>query len=183
MKTKHLIIFAIIFAFCSMAQAQNSDKNTHFGIKAGLDLASTTNSWNDVKSQLKGNWQAGVFMRFGKTLYFQPEIYYSQYSINDKTSAKFIKAPLMAGLKIFDLDIVAPHINVGVSYIQQLEKEYSTKGKFALEAGIGTEIFDFITADLRYTFGVVKNADDAISEINNFVANGGMLNLTVGIKF
>jgi hypothetical protein len=114
----------------------------------------------------------------GKNLHFQPEVYFSQYLISGGSSIKYLKIPAMIGLEIADFDIFTLRAQAGGTYLKQFIRE--DKGNFSWQAGIGTDVLDFITADIRYTI----NTNATIREQwNGFIVNGGLLNLTIGIIF
>ena len=174
----------LFISVSSLLVAQDSstdeeEKKFWWGPKFGLDLSSSTNNIEGITEQLKGNYQAGIFFQMGKKLYLQPEIYYASY-MTDATSLSsinFIKVPLMLGVRLLDIGLVSVHVMGGPTYIKQLA-DYETTGKYKWELGAGANILGFITTDLRYTF---KNQIDP-TEIQDLIANGGMVNLTVGLR-
>jgi hypothetical protein len=83
----------------------------------------------------------------------------------------------MLGLQVFDLGLVSLHLNGGPSYLKKLDS--TEKGLINWEVGAGVNVLGFITTDLRYT--IQKNSSTA-TQIEDLVANGGMLNLTVGLR-
>ena len=183
MKTR--IIFMMLFVSISslmVAQddASSDEKSFWWGPKFGLDVSSATTNINGLTDQLKGNYQAGIFFQFGKKLYIQPELYYSSYMTetgNSTNSINFIKAPLMLGFKFLDIGLLSLHATGGPTYIKQLTTN-DAPGKFKWNLGIGVNVFDFITTDLRYTFQDQINS----TEIQDLITNGGMVNLTVGLR-
>ena len=183
MKTKIILMmltFSISFSIYAQDAKNSDDDSFKWGPKFGLDLSSSTANFNSISEQLKGNYQAGIFFQLGKKLYLQPEFYYSSYmteSGNSSSSINFFKAPLMVGYKFLDIELISLHVMGGPTYIKQLA-DYETTGKFKWELGLGANIFDFITTDLRYTFQNQINT----TEIQDLITNGGMVNLTVGLR-
>lgn len=181
MKLKLLMAIALLSMSCILFAEDDDkeDKKVWFGPKFGLDVTSTTSDLTSLTDQLKGNYQVGFFMQLGKKIYFQPELYYSSYITNPATNAKvnYVKAPLMLGLQVFDLGLVSLHLNGGPSYLKKLES--TEKGLINWEVGAGINMLGFITTDLRYT--IQKNSSTA-TQIDDLVTNGGMLNLTIGLR-
>jgi len=48
------------------------------------------------------------------------------------------------------------------------------------EVGGGVNVLGFITADLRYT--IQKGSTNGFTQVEQLIANGGMVNLTVGLR-
>jgi len=151
------------------------------GLKFGLDISSTTNSFKGISDQLKGNYQAGILFQFGRTLFFQPEFYYSSYKIDETNSLEYIKIPVMFGLKFLDLGLFSLHIMGGPSVSMLLNKPDNSdeSGSFAWQVGAGIDVLGFITADLRYTL----NNKSVSEQIDEGATTPTKLNLTFGLKF
>jgi len=151
------------------------------GLKFGLDISSTTNSFSGISDQLKGNYQAGILFQFGRTLFFQPEFYYSSYKIDETNSLEYIKIPVMVGLKFLDLGLFSLHIMGGPSCSILLNKPDNSEesGSFAWQVGAGIDVLGFITADLRYTL----NNKSVSEQITEGTSTPTKLNLTFGLKF
>lgn len=181
MKLRVLLTVALFCVGFSMFAEDDSkdDKKVWFGPKFGLDVLSTTSDLTSLTDQLKGNYQVGCFLQMGKKIYFQPELYYSSYTTNVATNAKvnYVKAPLMLGLQVFDIGLVSLHLNGGPSYLKKLDS--TEKGLVNWEVGAGVNVLGFITTDLRYT--IKKNSSTA-TQFEELISNGGMLNLTVGLR-
>ncbi|MEI6488750.1 MAG: outer membrane beta-barrel protein [Bacteroidota bacterium] len=177
--------------------AAKPEKKTKFwmGPKFGLDLSPV--KFDEIGSQLSSNYQIGIMLQFGRTLYFQPEIYYASYknslsassygygSIDAnpdlKKSVNFIKMPLLVGLKFLDLGLFSLHIKTGPSLTFKLDNNDGVSGDntFSWQVGTGVDILGFITTDIRYT--MIKGVSIG-DQINNFSRNTSMLNLTVGLR-
>lgn len=195
MKSRTFLLVAFA-AFSMLVMAQGSEnsgaKKFWYGFKFGLDADSKTVKLEDLKQQLKGNYQAGLFLQFGRKLYFQPEIYYSSYKIvgeasvvtsegtsgteNISKNIDYLKAPMLLGLKFIDLGLVAVHIDGGATFMKELNDQSDLTHKWTV--GAGCYFLGFITADLRYQFQNKVNSE----EINSLISDGGTVNLTVGIR-
>lgn len=180
-------------AFPDSVQATKPVKKPKFwmGPKFGLDLRPV--KLNEIGSQLSANYQVGVMLQYGRTLYLQPEIYYASYkdfeaaavyghdgTVTDPTkSVNFIKMPLLVGLKFLDLGLFSLHLKGGPSFTYRLNgKNSDTEDSFAWQVAAGVDILGFITTDVRYTL----NDESLGDQINHFSKNTSMLNLTVGLR-
>lgn len=181
MKSK-VILITLLLAISTLLLAQDEsstkEKKVWYGIKFGLDASTSTASLEDLQSQLQGNYQVGLFVQLGKKLYFQPEIYYASYTTSDSAEPiKYVKAPLLVGLQILDIGLVSLHINGGSTFTKPLS-DTTTSGSFKWTLGVGANVLGFINADIRYIFQ--NNIDP--SEVEDLITNGGMVNLTVGLR-
>lgn len=183
MKAKSIFILSILFLSIGISAQDTKESKFWWGPKFGLDVSTSTANLDQLTSQLNGNYQAGIFMQFGKKLYFQPEIYYAKYFIENSgssnSSLKFVKIPLMVGLKFLDIGLVSLHANAGPTYTKQLGNDQAS-GNFKWGVGAGANVLGFITTDLRYTFQ--RSDVSGVEEIENLISNGGMINLTVGLR-
>jgi hypothetical protein len=191
MKAK-FILFTLLFSLAFQLVAQDGfeeQKKSYFkfGPKVGLDLNANLNdlpSGNEFAEELKGNYQFGGFMQFGKRLYLQPEFMYAVINTtddqNEPVSYEFFKIPVHIGLKFFDIGLLSLHLSGGAIYTHNVGEAFSfDKEKINYQIGAGIDVFDFITTDLRYT---LKKGVSLADQINDFTANGGVINITVGLK-
>jgi hypothetical protein len=189
MKLKAL--FALVLVFFSIglfAQEEETttstpptkESNVWFGPRFGLDIISTTADLDGISDQLKGNYQAGMMVQWGKTFYLQPELYYASYKITETNSMNFIKIPVMVGFKFLDLGLFSTHIMGGPMYSMLLDNKDHLTGANSLnwQVGAGLDILGFITADLRYTLNDKSIAD----QVTQLSTTASTLNLTVGLK-
>lgn len=174
-------------------KASKPEKKAKFwiGPKFGLDLHPV--KLNEIGSQLSANYQLGIMVQYGRTLYLQPEIYYASYkdytsavvyghngTVNDPTkSVNFLKMPIFVGLKFLDLGLFSLHLKGGPSFTYRLNgKNSDTEDSFAWQVAAGVDILGFITTDVRYTL----NDESLGDQINHFSRNTSMVNLTVGLR-
>lgn len=156
------------------------------GPKFGLDVSSTTTDVNGVTDQLKGNYQAGILIQYGRTLYIQPEAYYATVKqtdilTNETKSVNSIRVPLMLGLRFLDLGLFSLHVMGGPVYSLKLDEADKLTGDKALswQVGAGIDVLGFITGDLRYT---LIDGMSIADQVSHFSTNPTVLNLTVGLK-
>lgn len=188
MKLKFYLTIAF-FAILLTAYAQDEEKKGYFkfGPKFGLDLNADINnlpSGNDILGELEGNYQAGLFAQIGKRLYIQPEVLYAVQSVTaingDKENIEFVRVPLHVGVKFFDIGLLSLHVSGGAIYTHALKESFGfTADNLNYQVGVGVDVFDFITTDIRYTLAKGVSFADQVSD---FSEKGGMVNITVGLK-
>jgi len=199
-------IFFVFFALFFTAQTVFSQDSTipdgttpdtkkhkfWYGPKVGLDLSKPTLNQNDIKAQLKSNYQLGMFFQFGRKLYIQPEFYLAFEKENrDISSApaedvmvKSLKVPVLLGLKLIDLGIVSAHVMAGpMGSIFLDESKFDLeiirkKIDYKLQLGGGLDVLGFITLDVRYA---VNLNDQVQKELTNLTWDSGV-NVTLGLK-
>lgn len=172
MKTKILILFLLASFY---AVSQNSSKKFWYGLRFGLDAC--TNNLDQLQEQLQGNYQIGIFTQIGNKLYLQPEVYYASYKTSSN-EINSIKAPLLVGVRFLDLGVVSTDLTGGTTYTKILADSNNNNGTFKWTLGLGADFLGFLTTDIRYQFANHVNS----SEIQDLIDNGGMVNITVGVK-
>lgn len=200
MKSKVLIsLLLLVFAVSVNAQSNDnfpkagskskSDKESIFkyGLKFGYDMQPITVKPQEMLNQLKYGYQGGFFIQMGRSIYFQPEIYYASYtdtlsSVSGEKIQSF-RAPLMFGLRFIDLGIVSAHLMGGPVFSASLS---NLKAAMRLDeitknwqVGVGVDILGFITADVRYT---LLNGVELTDQYSHFNLESSFLNVTVGFK-
>ncbi len=189
-----LMALTVVFAF---AQTAEEEPTFWFGPKVGVDLATPTIDENQIRSEVKSNYQYGFFLQFGRKFYIQPELYYATQkesitatSTNSNT-VNSLKLPVMLGMRLFNLGVVSGHIMAGPTASYIISEKYGPllaggtnptfdrkKLNFALQGGAGVDVIGLITLDVRYAVdlgGNVKQQFESLS-LNNGV------NVTLGIK-
>ncbi|MDP3914228.1 MAG: porin family protein [Bacteroidota bacterium] len=207
MKNSVLTIAAIVLlvALFSNAYSQNSngesekkgsDKkhNVWFGIRGGMDLETPTIDTEEIKSQLNSNYQFGVFMRLGKKLFIQPEVYYAvrneklsfaQAPFEEKVMVNSLKIPVLLGIRIINLGVVNAHVMAGpmaTMFLSQSHTEHEierSEYEYKVQLGGGVDILGFVTIDVRYCVNLNDNIKE---ELNQLRLNDGV-NVTLGLKF
>ncbi len=196
MNTK-LFIGILLVAFATAVSAQDdtyyqtktksSEKFFKYGIKAGYDMHPVTFNPEEIMEQLKGGYQAGIFLQFGRRLYLQPELYYAAYSYpaSSQSTEKiaYLRAPVMLGLRLINLGIISAHLQGGPvfnSLLSDVQAGFSPdKFTYNWQLGAGIDLFGFITADVRYT---LLEGVEFTEQFTNFNPETATLNLTVGFK-
>ena len=175
------------------------------GPKVGYQTTKLSYNKADIKSGFANHFTAGLFGRvtIGR-LYVQPEVLYFKTSnlfavdvagtgndnlfnlptganVNLTLNQMNLQVPILVGVKIIDLDLIALRAQVGptanfVLKSQTLfDKTYTINGQqeelestttdqnfntkniaWGLQAGLGVDVLDFITLDINYNFGLSK---------------------------
>lgn len=217
---KKLIVVAIVTIFSMNTFAQN--KLFTFGLRAGVNLSQVAGNDLSLSSggknfSFKSNdtraygFVGGIFMRFGKTIFIQPEILLSQKggkfdvfedgksngkSVNLKLTN--IDLPVLIGVKlgnVFRINAgpvatfrLSDSGNIGDSikeYQGQSANEIFRDVVLGYQAGVGFDIGK-LNIDLRYEGNVndvvnVKFAD--ANTASKFAAKGNSLQATLGFHF
>ncbi|WP_183556745.1 porin family protein [Mucilaginibacter sp. SP1R1] len=188
MKTIKLLVTAVLFTLgVNAVQAQTSDID--FGIKAGINFSTLKTGLNAVSDKSgKIGFNAGVFARIGKDLYFQPEINYvtfsDKYRFNSTSyDAKFrqLNVPLMVGYKLVNTEDLVFRLSAGPDLYYNLKKPIAPGGFKYKDVSAGGVInagvdIGSLTFDARYSLGLSKFNKDLGQKANIF-------SLGVGFKF
>jgi len=182
-----------------------------FGPKVGYNSTKLSLDRSDINSELKNNFQFGVFFRIGNKIYIQPEVnWVNQGSIfktsESSTFSEFeqeiklstIQIPFMIGLKVIDLKMFNLRVFGGpsASYITKVKinKKLATGIEPISEADLEDIIWSFqvgagfgilnLTFDIRYNFGI----NDVLKTIQidggpvEFSSKTSGFNVTLGFK-
>lgn len=199
--------FLLIAALLMMGSAAFAGGGFDIAIGPKVGYQTTKLSYNkaDIKSGFANHFTAGLFGRvtIGR-LYVQPEVLYFKTSnlfavdvagtgndnlfnlptganVNLTLNQMNLQVPVLVGVKIIDLDLIALRAQVGptanfVLKSQTLfDKTYTINGQqeelestttdqnfntkniaWGLQAGLGVDVLDFITFDINYNFGLSK---------------------------
>ncbi len=182
------------------------------GPKVGYNSSKLSLDRNDISSDLKNNFQIGLFMRIGSKIYIQPEInWLTQGSIfktdptvtnpfEQEVKLNTVQVPLMIGAKLIDLKMVnfrifgGPTASIIASktienkvseYISPLKEADIEDMLWSAQVGAGLDIFKF-TLDIRYNFGVnnvIKTANiPGIGDNVELNTKTNGFNVTLGLK-
>ncbi len=197
--------FLLIAALLMLGSAAFAGGGFDFAIgpKVGYQTAKLSYNKAEIKSGFSNHFTAGIFGRveIGR-LYVQPEVLYFKTSnvfdvdvtgqgsdnlFNIPTGANVnltlnqmnLQVPVLVGVKIIDLDIIALRAQVGPTANFTLKSktmvDYTFNGEQApqqeatgdqnfdtktiswgLQAGIGVDVLKRITLDINYNFGLSK---------------------------
>lgn len=198
---KLILSAAILFTTALASQAQILPK-VQFGVKAGANLTSLSNSGSTFNSDNRAGYLGGLWARFGALGFnFQPEIYVTSKNvdINNGTNgtasnrAKFtsIDVPLLLGTKIGALGLggrfyAGPLLSFAINRDQSFVGAVGNAGRldykdsnFALTAGVGVDI-QRISVDLRYEAGLTKQT--YLDGSDNIKTRVSLFNLSLGYR-
>lgn len=162
--------FIITLMFLSIAATSFAQTASGFGFKAGLNYNANGDYFESVSSNAKHpdrnvGYHLGVFGKFGKQVYFKPELVYTstKSDYNDDTfKMQKLDAPMLVGLKvlgpisvfggpsfqyILDTDFKASNLS-----INKVENDFSV----GLNFGIGLNL-NKLGIDVRYERGLSNN--------------------------
>ena len=185
---KSLMTMALVMGILSVATAQKHSRADYFriGIKGGVNLSSVKVASLSTNLENKTGYQLGAFARIGRTIFLQPEVYFSAKEVNVDVlnslttnqgvvgfSQKSLDVPLLLGVKLGPLRVMAgPVASYAISastnpdaavksYFSGTSQDIINRSSFSYQAGIGFDILN-LSLDLRY--------EGAMSELKNTVA-------------
>lgn len=185
---KFLMTLALVMGILSVAAAQKHSRADYFriGIKGGVNLSSVKVASLSTNLENKTGYQLGAFARIGRTIFLQPEVYFTAKEVNVDVlnslttnqgvvgfSQKSLDVPLLAGIKLGPLRVLAgPVASYALSastspdaavksYFSGTSQDIINRSSFSYQAGIGIDILN-LSLDLRYEGGM--------SELKNTVA-------------
>ncbi len=185
---KSVLTLALVMGILSVATAQKHSRADYFriGIKGGVNLSSVKVASLSANLENKTGYQLGAFARIGRTVFFQPEVYFAAKEVNVDVlnslttnqgvvgfSQKSLDVPLLLGVKLGPLRVMAgPVASYAISastnpdaavksYFSGTSQDIINRSSFSYQAGIGFDILN-LSLDLRY--------EGAMSELKNTVA-------------
>ena len=203
MKKTFLLIAALLMM--GSAAFAGGGFDLAIGPKVGYQTSKLSYQKADIKSSFSNHFIAGLFGRvtIGR-IYVQPEVLYFKTSnvfdghvtgvesdnlfnlptganVNLTLNQMNLQVPVLVGVKIIDLDLVAlraqvgPTANVVLKSQTLFDKTYTINGQqenmentttdqkfntksisWGLQAGLGVDVLDLITLDINYNFGLSK---------------------------
>jgi hypothetical protein len=189
---KSVLLFIAIFLFTGFSFGQMT-----LGFRLGYNANKLTTSLDSIKTGFKSGFHLGVYSRFGKRIYFAPELLYtfsgSSLSSSSPDSAwkqniriGSLDVPLLFGLNIIRSKMLKWRVELGpvMSFVlnEKIEDVNSftgpittadiNKAQWMILAGTGIDIW-FITLDIRYEYAFNSLISDiqsySFDTKNNFV--------------
>ena len=189
---KSLVVFLVISLLTGSSSGQ-----TTLGFRLGYNGNILTTSVSSIQSDFISGFHAGVFMRFGKRIYFAPELLYMnsgaslssqgttpESTWNERITIGSTDLPLLFGLNIFRAQILKWRLELGPVF--SLTTNTSVKASdFApiygaditpvqhrLMAGTGIDMW-FLTLDVRYQYTlnniIAESSPISFDNKNSFV--------------
>jgi hypothetical protein len=167
---KLLILVIVLFA------ALENFGQFSFGPKIGYTASKLSTDLDSISESVKSNFQIGAFLRFGKKLYLQPEIYYATSggtlklegtNLKETIKMKNLSIPVLVGYKLINAKIINLRVMAGpvANFILNKTVESSDlvtdplqdsdfkNVAWGMDVGAGVDVF-FLTLDVRYEFGL-----------------------------
>jgi hypothetical protein len=168
---KKFLILIILFFGISEIYGQFT-----FGPKIGYTSSKLSTNFDTIKENAKNNFQVGAFVRFGKKLYVQPELYYATSGgklkiegteLEEDIKFKNLCIPVLIGYKLINAKIInlrvlagpVANFNLGTDISSSdlitdpLQDSDFKNAAWGLDLGAGIDLF-FLTLDIRYEIGL-----------------------------
>ena len=199
-----LVLFLILATGTSYGQL-----NIKIGPKVGFNASQLHTNLDSISSQFKSGFQFGIFVRLGKKVYLQPELYYTTEGGVFKSNSSSIKqweqniklgsldVPVLIGVSFINSELLNVRILAGPLASFIVNKKISETGvtgpvqdaniknvNWYIQAGAGVDIWKF-TLDVRYQIGLNKMISDVDfnSKTVNFNTSNNVWVVSLGFKF
>jgi hypothetical protein len=181
-----MVVLLVGIATSGSAQKHSRADYFRIGLKGGVNLSSVKLAGLSTNLENKTGYQLGAFARIGRTVFIQPEVYFSAKEVNVDVlnslttnqgvvgfSQKSLDVPILLGVKFGPIRVLAgPVATYAISastspdaavksYFSGTSQEIINRSSFSYQAGLGFDILN-LSLDLRY--------EGAMSELNNTIA-------------
>jgi hypothetical protein len=201
-------IFALVLLIAVIAGKESFGQlNIKIGPKVGYTASQLRTNLDSISSQFKSGFQLGIFVRFGKKIYLQPELYYTTkggvFTSNSQNWKENIKigsldVPVLVGVSFINSELLNVRILAGpvvsFSVNKTIKEENSITGPITsadiksanwyIQAGAGVDLWKF-TFDVRYQIGLNKIISDVAynGSTINFNTSNNVWVVSLGFKF
>jgi len=202
------LIIILLFLVPGLFHAETMFGQLNLGIKVGYNASKLSTNLDTVKTNFKSGFQIGAFVRIGKKLYLQPELYYttqggvftSNTLNNWKQTIKIgsLDVPVLVGYKLIDTKLVNLRILAGPTASFVVNKSIAEGGtstgpitngdlksvNWSIQAGAGVDIWQ-LTFDIRYQIGLnqlVKDVTDISNQTWKFDSKNNVWVISLGYK-
>ena len=200
---KWMMIISILIPFIGSAVASNPNTsllsqdgtNFSFGPKASFHFNKLYFNQN-FTSSFEPGFEGGLFLRFGKKWYMQPELLYSfrqtnfevlldEVNTNIAAQNHYVILPVIIGYKILNGESSNIRLLFGPKFAYRLatnKPEFNDILKpfeYGCEAGVGLDV-SVVTLDISYNFYFSQSNTDALEQN---ILHQSMFNASLGIKF
>ena len=203
------IILALVLLLTVATGTSFGQLNIKIGPKVGFNASQLHTNLDSISSQFKSGFQFGIFVRLGKKVYLQPELYYTTEGGVFKSNSSSIKqweqniklgsldVPVLIGVSFINSELLNVRILAGPLASFIVNKKISETGvtgpiqdaniknvNWYIQAGAGVDIWKF-TLDVRYQIGLNKMISDV--DFQNKTVNLNTSNnvwvVSLGFKF
>ena len=194
---KSLVLLIILFT------ALDNFGQFTLGPKIGYTSSKLSTDFDDIKESVKNNFQVGAFLRFGKRIYVQPEVFYatsggtmqiSGTELKEEIKMKNLGVPLLVGFKLINLKVFNVRIMAGPAANFILDKRVEFDDLYqdpvldsdlkniawGMDVGAGLDVF-FLSLDIRYEFGL-NNIYDPPSGNDSQKIKSNLFIVSLGFK-
>lgn len=201
----------IIISFVVLFIAASSYAQFHIGPQIGYTASNLSIDKDSITNSLKNNFVAGVFVRFGKKIYVQPEINWltqgsvfkypswGNYSpIEQNIKLNTIQVPLNIGWRIINLKVVNLRLFAGAAanfIVNTTINNTGGDGNYDLlpseddfhniawqwDAGVGVDVLMF-TLDIKYMGGINNILKDFSYDNGTLTSKSNLFMVTLGWK-
>ncbi len=203
------IILALVLLLTVATGTSFGQLNIKIGPKVGFNASQLHTNLDSISSQFKSGFQFGIFVRLGKKVYLQPELYYTTEGGVFKSNSSSIKqweqniklgsldVPVLIGVSFINSELLNVRILAGPLASFIVNKKISETGvtgpvqdaniknvNWYIQAGAGVDIWKF-TLDVRYQIGLNKMISDVDfnSKTVNFNTSNNVWVVSLGFKF
>jgi hypothetical protein len=204
---KKIILALVLILAISSGKESFGQLNLKIGPKVGFNASQLHTNLDSVSSQFKSGFQLGIFVRLGKKVYLQPELYYttkggvfesnvSNWKQNIKIGS--LDVPVLVGVSFINSELLNIRILAGpvASFVvnKSIEEENGITGpvekadiktaNWYIQAGAGIDLWKF-TLDIRYQIGLNKIISDVTysNQTVNFNTSNNVWVVSLGFKF
>ena len=203
------IILALVLLLTVTTGTSFGQLNIKIGPKVGFNASQLHTNLDSISSQFKSGFQFGIFVRLGKKVYLQPELYYTTEGGVFKSNSSSIKqweqniklgsldVPVLIGVSFINSELLNVRILAGPLASFIVNKKISETGvtgpvqdaniknvNWYIQAGAGVDIWKF-TLDVRYQIGLNKMISDVDfqNKTVNFNTSNNVWVVSLGFKF
>jgi len=174
---------------------EKQESNFSFGPKASFHFNKLFLDQH-FTSSFEPGFEGGLFLRFGRKWYFQPELLYSfrqtnfdvllnEVNTNIAAQNHYVILPLIIGYKILNGENSNIRLLVGPKFAYRLATnspeldQILQPFEYGCEMGLGLDVW-IITLDLTYNFYFSRSNT---ADLSDNILRQSMFNASVGIKF
>ncbi|MDP1621766.1 MAG: porin family protein [Bacteroidales bacterium] len=196
------IIVIVLLLLPALFSAETMFGQVSLGPKIGFNASKLSSSIDSVKADFKSGFQIGAFVRLGKKLYLQPELYYTTqggvFTSNTQNWKQTVKigsldVPVLVGYKLLNAKLVNVRILAGPAASFVVNKSIAEGGSstgpitngdmksvnWSIQAGAGVDVWKF-TLDVRYQIGLNSLVKEAKNW--NFDSKNNVWVISLGFK-